>query len=405
MRNHPVFPFLALLAAPVLAAPPAPPPAPAPSLISFSAGALVVQTPQEYGSGWTAFQIFDERPDTGWASPEGVLAPQTVVVALPERTVLDRLAFDTAQIDGDGRGAKDVTVEMSDASAKEGFQKIADVSLKDRADNQTFPVSAKVPGRWLRLTIKNNHGSKEYTELMDLRATGQQLTHTPFADISGTYETNFGDFHIRQQGTSVTGCYEHDEGLLVGGVEGRILKFTWREAGDESGPAIMVFTPDGKQMFGLWWHQGDSGPGSDWTGTKKSAQVGTCPHWAGGAQEQMAKDLQDLGRARIYGINFDTDSDVIRAESKPTLDRIAALLKAHGDWKLTVEGHTDATGGAAHNQQLSQKRAESVKAYLVTAGIDAARLQPVGLGATKPVASNDNEIGRAQNRRVELVKR
>jgi outer membrane protein OmpA-like peptidoglycan-associated protein len=384
-----------------MAAPAAPP---EPSLVSFSSGALIVQKPPEYGSGWMAMQMLDERPGSGWASPEGVLAPAVTVIALPERTLLKRLEFDTGSTDGENRGAKDILVEVSDTSAKDGFKPIASVSLKDKTDNQKFPVSAEIPGRWVRLTVKNNHGAKDYLELMDFRAFGTQLTHTPFPDVSGTYESDYGDFHLRQQGTSVTGCYEHEGGILDGGIEGRIMKFTWREEGDQKGPAIMVFTPDGKQMFGLWWNEGNTGAGSEWNGTKKSNTVGTCPHWSGGAQEQMAKDLAELGRTRLYGINFDSDSDVIKDESKPTLDRIVALLKAHSDWKLTIEGHTDSTATPEHNLQLSKRRAEAVKAYLQTAGIDAARLKAVGLGATKPVASNDTGIGRAQNRRVELVK-
>jgi len=403
MRRVPfLIPACLFLAGRVFAAVPAPS---EPSLVSFSSGALVVQAPAEYGSGWSAFWMIDEKPDTGWASPEGVLTPAVTVIALPERTVLKRLEFDTGNTDGENRGAKDVLVEVSDTSAKDGFKPVATVSLKDKTDRQKFPAAAEVPGRWVRLTIKNNHGAKDYLELMDFRAYGTQLTHTPFPDVSGTYQTDFGDFHLRQQGTSVTGCYEHDEGVLDGGIEGRIMKFTWREAGDDKGPAMMVFSPDGKQMFGLWWHEGDtSGAGGQWNGTKKSNAVGTCPHWSGGAQEQITKDLAELGRARIYGINFDSDSDVIKDESKPTLDRIAALLKAKADWKLTIEGHTDSTATAEHNQQLSQRRAEAVKAYLQKAGIDGGRLKAAGLGATRPVASNDSAIGRAQNRRVELVK-
>jgi outer membrane protein OmpA-like peptidoglycan-associated protein len=381
------------------------PAVPEPSLVSFFSGALVVQSPGEYGGGWQTMYMFDGQPGTGWASPEGVLTPAVAVVALPERTLLKRLELDTGSTDGENRGAKDVLVEVSDTSAKDGFKPIATVSLKDKVDGQKFPVSAEVPGRWVRVTVKNNHGAKDYLELMDFRAYGTQLTHTPFPDASGTYETDFGDFHLRQQGTSVTGCYEHDEGVLDGGIEGRIMKFTWRESGDDKGPAVMVFSPDGKRMLGLWWHEGDTtGGGGQWNGTKKSDKVGTCPHWAGGAQEQIAKDLAELGRSRIYGINFDTDSAVLKDESKPTLDRIAALLKAQAGLKLTVEGHTDSTATPEHNQQLSQKRAEAVKTYLVAAGIDAARLKAVGLGATKPVAANSTEIGRAQNRRVELVK-
>ena len=86
------------------------------------------------------------------------------------------------------------------------------------------------------------------------------------------------------------------------------------------------------------------------------------------------------------------------------LEQIAALLKENAAWKMQIEGHTDNVGGETFNQNLSDKRAEAVKDYLVKSGIGAERLQAVGKGLTAPVASNENEIGRAQNRRVELVK-
>jgi outer membrane protein OmpA-like peptidoglycan-associated protein len=108
---------------------------------------------------------------------------------------------------------------------------------------------------------------------------------------------------------------------------------------------------------------------------------------------------------RIYGINFDVDSAVIRDESKPTLDKIVAILKSDSAMKLMIEGHTDSSGTAEHNQILSQQRAESVKSYLVAAGVSLGRLSAVGFGASKPVASNSTATGKAQNRRVELVKK
>jgi outer membrane protein OmpA-like peptidoglycan-associated protein len=80
------------------------------------------------------------------------------------------------------------------------------------------------------------------------------------------------------------------------------------------------------------------------------------------------------------------------------------VLKEHGDWKVTIEGHTDSTSTPEHNQQLSMARANGVKSYLAAAGIDGARLTPSGLGATKPIASNDTPLGRGANRRVELVR-
>ena len=381
---------------------------PEPSLVSISAGALIVKKPAEYSGGWAAFYMLDENPHTGWATPKGTITNQVTVIELPEKTQLKRLEFDIAGVDGAHRGAKDVDVEMSDTSAESGFQKIASVTLKDGLDRQSFPVSANAPGRWVRLTVKDNQGASDYIELMDFRGYGTQLTHTPFLNVSGTYKTNYGNMHLLQQGTSVTGCYEHAGGLLIGGVEGRIMRFTWTQDGNSGGPAVMVFSPDGKDLYGLWWNKGEDqtkSTGGLWNGPKLSTTVGTCPNWKGtGTEDQITDDLVQSGRSRIYGINFDSDSDHIKDESKPTLDKIAAMLKAKPDWKLTIEGHTDSTAAAAYNQTLSERRAAAVKVYLVAAGIDGARLTTAGFGASRPVATNDTALGRSQNRRVELTK-
>lgn len=112
----------------------------------------------------------------------------------------------------------------------------------------------------------------------------------------------------------------------------------------------------------------------------------------------------ELG-VRYFNFENLINSDVIRPESRPTLDKVVALLKEKADWKFSVEGHTDNVGGDAFNQTLSEKRAASVVKYLTAAGIDASRLGSKGLGLSKPFAANDSEAGRAQNRRVELVKK
>ena len=373
------------------------------SLVSFSSGALLVETSPEYSAAWGNIWIMDENPKTGWCCPQGQTINNVLVIELAEKSVLERLEFDTGYTDKKGRGAKDIIVELSDDGPAEGFTEIASLSLLDREDNQSFPVTVDKSGKWLRLTIKNNHGDSEYTELMDFRAFGKQLTKTPLANVSGTYETNYHDFHLRQEGTSVTGCYEWDEGVLNGGIEDRIMKFTWIEPG-QKGPAIMIFTPDGEKFFGLWWYEGkEDSQGQIWNGTKKSQDVGGCPHWEGGVQEQMTSELLEYGRVRLYGINFDYDSDIIRTESKPTLDKIVAMLKSEQTMQLIIEGHTDSDGTTEHNQILSENRAESVKLYLVSAGISSSRLFTKGYGESVPVAPNTTATGKAQNRRVELV--
>jgi outer membrane protein OmpA-like peptidoglycan-associated protein len=124
---------------------------------------------------------------------------------------------------------------------------------------------------------------------------------------------------------------------------------------------------------------------------------------AGG--KDLYKALAETGRVTADGIFFDTNADRIRPESEPVLKQIGEMLAAHPDMRLAIEGHTDNVGAAAANLTLSQKRAAAVKAYLTTKhGVDAARLEAKGFGATKPVAPNADEAGRQKNRRVELVK-
>jgi outer membrane protein OmpA-like peptidoglycan-associated protein len=119
----------------------------------------------------------------------------------------------------------------------------------------------------------------------------------------------------------------------------------------------------------------------------------------------MADTLANDGRVTVYGINFDFNSATLRPESSVVLEQVAGLLRDKPELVISIEGHTDDVGGDAYNASLSGKRANAVRDWLVAAGIDGARLEAVGKGAGSPVASNGNDVGRAQNRRVELAKR
>lgn len=119
--------------------------------------------------------------------------------------------------------------------------------------------------------------------------------------------------------------------------------------------------------------------------------------------DAMAAALAKDGHIALY-LNFDNDSDVIRADSKPAIDEIAKMLAADPSLKVRVEGHTDNTGKAAHNTTLSRARAESVVKAISAKQIAKDRLKPEGVGADRPLADNGSEEGRAKNRRVELVK-
>ncbi len=121
---------------------------------------------------------------------------------------------------------------------------------------------------------------------------------------------------------------------------------------------------------------------------------------------ELSRILNEKGSVALRGILFDTGQASIREESTGTLQSIGDLLKQEPSLRLEIQGHTDNVGTAAANRTLSAARAAAVKEYLVSNfGVAGDRLATNGLGDTRPVADNATEQGRAQNRRVELVRR
>jgi outer membrane protein OmpA-like peptidoglycan-associated protein/tetratricopeptide (TPR) repeat protein len=105
----------------------------------------------------------------------------------------------------------------------------------------------------------------------------------------------------------------------------------------------------------------------------------------------------------LRNIFFDTDKYTLKPESKVELERLVKLLKDNGTVKVQISGHTDNSGTPDHNRVLSENRAKAVVSYLVENGIDIKRLVAKGYGEIHPIASNDTEEGKAQNRRTEFM--
>ena len=105
----------------------------------------------------------------------------------------------------------------------------------------------------------------------------------------------------------------------------------------------------------------------------------------------------------LKNIFFDYDKATLRNESIPELERLIKLLEEVPTMKIEISGHTDSRGTDDYNQKLSESRAKSVVAYLIEKGIASKRLEYKGYGESKPVATNDTEDGRQQNRRTEFM--
>ncbi len=101
-------------------------------------------------------------------------------------------------------------------------------------------------------------------------------------------------------------------------------------------------------------------------------------------------------------ITFKTDSSDINSSFYATLNSVAKVLKKYNNTTVMVSGHTDSTGGADYNLNLSKMRAGAVAAYLEGQGVAAKRFEVLGMGSSNPIASNDTAAGRAENRRVEI---
>jgi outer membrane protein OmpA-like peptidoglycan-associated protein len=128
--------------------------------------------------------------------------------------------------------------------------------------------------------------------------------------------------------------------------------------------------------------------------------------------EEMRRDMENATIERVgegikitfdSGILFETDSYQLQPAATANIESLVKILNRYPDTNILIEGDTDNTGSDEYNQQLSERRAQSVANYQKSLGVAASRISTVGLGESNPVASNDTESGRQQNRRVEVA--
>ncbi len=230
-----------------------------------------------------------------------------------------------------------------------------------------FPYLAKFPGATLKRTSVNPGGTIDASP----PGTKEFLVGPPV--VEKTYEL-----------PASTSTYEF---MIV--YRDALAKAGWkvlRTAASSDALVVAHYAKNGRDVF-AYLHDGRF----------MVADVG-----ATNEARKLADSLAQSGHVAVYGIYFDIDKAVLKPESETALEHVLALLKSDPALKLEVQGHTDNTGIAAHNQTLSNERAASVKVWLVEHGIADSRLTAKGLGDTEPVADNQTPSGRARNRRVEL---
>ncbi|NTW54263.1 MAG: OmpA family protein [Chlorobaculum sp.] len=161
--------------------------------------------------------------------------------------------------------------------------------------------------------------------------------------------------------------------------------------------------------------------GSETGSWAKGALIGAVIGGAAGAvigdyMDKQADEIrQEVRNARVErvgegirvvfdtGLLFSSDSATLNADSQYNIEKLSRILNRYDDTNVVIEGHTDNTGTEYSNQTLSERRAESVSTLLRTYGVSGQRLTAIGYGETRPVATNETEVGRRQNRRVEVL--
>lgn len=122
-----------------------------------------------------------------------------------------------------------------------------------------------------------------------------------------------------------------------------------------------------------------------------------------GSRVEVDRQGDDIVLNMPSGVTFGFDSSDLTSEARSSLDEVSAVLREYTDTRVNIAGHTDSTGDEGYNQRLSEQRAQAVGRYLSQTGVSSSRLNTVGYGETRPVASNDSDQGRTQNRRVEIT--
>lgn len=173
---------------------------------------------------------------------------------------------------------------------------------------------------------------------------------------------------------------------------------------DRDGDGIADKDDKCPDVAGVAKYQGCPIPDTDGDGVNDEDDQ--CPTVAGSIANhgcpEVKAEIRNKVELNAKNIYFTLSSDELLSTSFKSLDEVADILKEDMNLKLDVSGHTDNTGEAANNKQLSEKRAKAVYNYLISKGVDASRLSSEGFGQDKPVADNKTEEGRTLNRRVEL---
>ena len=418
-------------------------------------GHLVFFSSQFDDKTWRADHLIDGSANDGWAGQGD--GAQAVVIAFAGNKLgeVEDVVINPYTREAPSNWAKEVEIQVSTTYPFRDFRSAGKLTLQKQGSDQVFSFPAPIQVRYLKIIFLSNHGGG-YMEAGEVKAMGRTLPGAPppppyeevaAAERGGRLESFSSEFNDSNWaaanlllpdgvGQWAGKSAAAQEVVIALREETRVTDVAinnfareapanWaKEASVEVSTTAPYkgFQPLGKlslPMIGdlhvlsldapvnatyvkVTFHRNHGG------GYLEAARIRVFsrPTVGRAAPQRVSEQLETTGRAVSHEIHFAFNSAQILPDSEPVLDEIAELLRRNPTWELIIEGHTDNVGGAEFNLDLSRKRADAVKRWLVDQrGIKEVRLTTVGYGLTRPVADNGSESGRAQNRRVELARK
>jgi outer membrane protein OmpA-like peptidoglycan-associated protein len=422
------------------------------NLAALAAGGQLVFFTSQYDAGqWKAEHLLDGSAQNGWAGQNA--GPQSVVIAFKNRALAEvsDIVVNPYTREDPATWVKDVEVLVSTTYPFRDFTSVGTFTLKKEGTDQVFSLRQATPARYVKIRFLANHGGG-YMEAGEVQVMGRLLPQGPPAPAYTSVAAAAQGAKIEKYTSQYDDSWSAQNLLAEDGQPQWAGKSAATQEVVIALPAVTDITDVAinnysKENPTTWAKDVEvevsaTSSFKDYkpVGKLSMARIGdlhtlTLPspvpaRWVkvvfrtnhgggymeaarirvfrteGGGGRSVAQQLAETGRAVVRDIRFATNSAVILPESATALAQIGKILRDDPKLELIIEGHTDSVGGAEANLDLSRKRADAVKRWLADKeAVSEVRLTTVGYGLTRPVADNANEDGRAQNRRVELLRK
>lgn len=385
------------------------PPSELPNLASFATGARVVRFTTNASSSETPWALLDEDPNTIWQDSENLAGRIEAVIELAAPAQVEQVGV----LLGDHyweRAPVEVVLELGDAA--EGPFRPLHTFTPTEVPTRLVASTPGAHGRYLRVHLTGRRESSAAIGpfLDDVLVHGRWDTQPELGvALAGIWHGGWalGGVEFREVEGRLQGCLDRDGNAVVDvSVDGRTVALRWKADDGSRSLGLLVPTGDGHLQGTLqsWNAEGEGGERTSMVVERQDGAGSICAARAlPSPREVLEAELSANHRALLRGLLFDFGSHQLRPEASATLDDVAAILGRHDGWRARLEGHTDDVGADDANLTLSQRRVSSTLDALVQRGVQRERLEAQGMGETRPVAGNDTPLGRAENRRVEII--